>query len=80
MENEIQFVLKVLKNELLRKIKINFMVVFTSMVYTLFKNKFVSSSLRFSAVQWSHGYQSPLFRKLLMYFNVYMTGRFVLFL
>ena len=39
------------------KTKINFMVIFTSMVYTLFKSKFVSSHLRFSAVQWSWGHQ-----------------------
>ena len=50
-----------LKNESIKKIKINFMVIFTSMVYTLFKSsKLVSSSLRFSAVQWSHGHQESV--------------------
>ena len=49
--------MKELKNELSEKIKINLMGIFTSMVYTLLKNKFVSSPLIFSAVQWSHGHQ-----------------------
>ena len=40
-----------LKNELLKQIKINFMIIFKSMIYSLFKSKFVSSPLRFSAVQ-----------------------------
>ena len=63
MENEIQFVfrffvfMKELKNKLFKKIKINFMFFFISMVYTLLKRKFGSSPLRFSAVQWSDGYQ-----------------------
>ena len=35
--------MKELKNELLKNIKINFMVIFTSIVCTLFKSKFVSS-------------------------------------
>ena len=48
---------KKLKNELLKQIKINFMIIITSIVYTLFKNQFVSSPLRFSAVQWSRGHQ-----------------------
>ena len=39
-----------LKNELFKKTKINIMVIFTSMVYTLLKSKFVSRSLKFSAV------------------------------
>ena len=43
---------KKLKNELLNKIKNRLMVIFTSMVYTLFKNKLVSSSLKFSSVEW----------------------------
>ena len=46
-----------LQNELLKQIKINFMIIFTSMIYTLFKSKFVSSPLRFSAVQQSRGHQ-----------------------
>ena len=33
------------------------MVIFTSMAYTLFQSKFVSSLLRFSAVQRSRGHQ-----------------------
>ena len=44
--------MKRLKKELLKKIKINFTVIFTSMVYMLFKSKFVSSPTRFCAVQW----------------------------
>ena len=40
-----------LENELLKQIKINFMIVFTSMIYTLFKSMFVSSPLGLSAVQ-----------------------------
>ena len=40
-----------LKNELLKQIKINFMIIFTGMIYTLFKSKFVSGLLRFIAVQ-----------------------------
>ena len=44
---------KELKNELLKNIKINIMVIFSSIVCTLFKSKFVSSPRRFSAVQWS---------------------------
>ena len=43
--------MKELKNELLTQIKINFIIIFTSMIYTLFKSKFVSSLLRFPAVQ-----------------------------
>ena len=39
-----------LKNELLKQIKINFMIIFTSRIYTLFKSKFVSSPLRFSTL------------------------------
>ena len=42
---------KEFKNELLKQIKINFMILFTSMIYMLFKSKFVPSPLRFSAVQ-----------------------------
>ena len=45
--------IKELKNELLKNIKINIMVIFTSIVCTLFESKFVSSPPRFSAVQWS---------------------------
>ena len=62
MESKIQFFsffifMMELKNELLKKIKTNFMVIFRSMVYTLFKSKLASSPLRFSAVQWSRGHQ-----------------------
>ena len=64
-----------LKNESIKKIRINFMVIFTSMVYTLFKSsKLVSSPLRFSAVQWSHDTKNPLLRKQLIYFNVCIAG------
>ena len=42
--------MKELENELLKQIKVNFMIVFTSMIHTLFKSMFVSSPLRFSAV------------------------------
>ena len=35
--------MKKLKNELLKQIKINFMIIITSIVYTLFKSQFVSS-------------------------------------
>ena len=54
--NEIQFVfrfsifMKELKNELLNQIKIDFKIICAGMVYILFKSKFVSSPLRFSAV------------------------------
>ena len=44
------FILKELGNELVKNIKINFVVIFMSMVYTLFKSKFMSSPLRFFAV------------------------------
>ena len=47
---------KELKNELLKQITINFMIVFISILYNLFKSKFVSSPLRFSAVQGSRGH------------------------
>ena len=46
-----------LKNKLLKQIRINFMITVTSMIYMLFKSKFVSSPLTFSAVQWSCGHQ-----------------------
>ena len=55
--------MKELKNELLKNIKINFMVIFTSIVCTLFKSKFVSSPLRFSAVQWSREHQESAVQK-----------------
>ena len=49
--------MKKLKKELSKKIKINFILIFTSTIYTLFKSKFVSSPLKFSAVQWSLRHQ-----------------------
>ena len=49
--------MKKLKNELLEQIKINFMIIITSIVYMLFKSQFMSSSLRIPAVQWSRGHQ-----------------------
>ena len=61
LKNTVRFsffiLMKKLKNELLKQIKINFMIIITSIVYTLFKSQFVSSPLRFSAVQWSRGHQ-----------------------
>ena len=41
---------KKLKKQLLKKIKNKFMAIFTSLVYMLFKSKFGSNPLRFSAV------------------------------
>ena len=66
--------MKELKNELLKNININFMVIFTSIACTLFKSKFVSSRQRFSAVQRSRGHQESAVQKQLMYVNVYITG------
>ena len=66
--------MKKLKNELLKQIKINFMIIIASTVYTLFKSQFVSSPLGFSAVQWSRGHQESAVKKQLMYFNVYIAG------
>ena len=53
---------KELKNELLKQIKINFMIIFISLAYTLFKIKFVLSiPLRISTVHWSRRHQeSPV--------------------
>ena len=59
------FQFRELKNELIKKIKSNFMVVYTSMVCMLLTSKFVSNPLRLSAVQWW---------KQLMYFNVYILA------
>ena len=69
MENEIQLVsffifMKELKNELLKQIKINFMIIFTSIVCTLLKSKFVPGPLRLC-----NGHadtKNPLFRKQLI--------------
>ena len=62
--NKIQYsffiFMKKLKKELLKKIKINFMVIFTSIVYTVFRSKFVSSTLGFPAVQWSQRHQESV--------------------
>ena len=55
--------MKELKNELLKNININFMVIFTSIACMLFKSKFVSSPQRFSAVQWSRGRQESAVQK-----------------
>ena len=73
MEIEIQCVfyffifMKELKNELLKKIRINFMVIFTIM--------FLPSQLRSSVVAKNHpDAKNPLFRKQLMYFNVSITS------
>ena len=54
---------KEFKIELLKQIKINFMILFTSMIYMLFKSKFVPSPLRFSAVQQSRGHQKSAVQK-----------------
>ena len=43
--------------ELLKQIKINFMAIFSSIVYMLLKRKSVSSPRRFSALQWSRGHE-----------------------
>ena len=51
--------MKELKNELLKKINTNFMAVSTSMVYALFKIKFVSSPLSCPVVT-----QTPIIRCL----------------
>ena len=45
--------MKELKYQLIKKIKTNFMIIFISMIYTLFENEFMSSPLTFFAVQWS---------------------------
>ena len=50
------------------------MVIFTSIVCTLFKSKFVSSPQRFSAVQWSRRHQESVVQKTADLFNVYITG------
>ena len=63
-----------LKNELLKQIKINFMIIFTSRIYTLFKSKFVSSPLRFSTLHNHVDIKNLQLRKQLVYFNVYITG------
>ena len=63
MENEIQFIFRFSfswrnwKLKYLNNIKINFLIIVTSMVYPLFKSKFVSSPRKFSAVQGSRGHQ-----------------------
>ena len=46
-----------IENELLKNIKINVMVIFTSIIYMLFKSKFVSSPRTFSVVQLSRGHE-----------------------
>ena len=48
--------MKKLKSELLKQIKINFMIIITSMVYTLFKSQFLSSppeASRCAMVTWT---------------------------
>ena len=49
--------MKELENELVKQTKINFMIISTSLIYRLFKTKFVSSLLRFPSVQESHGHK-----------------------
>ena len=58
--------MKELKNELLKKDKINFMVIFTRMIYTLFKSKFMSNPFRFLLCNGYTDTKNLLFRKLLM--------------
>ena len=53
----------IFQNELLKNIKINFIVFFTSIICMLFKSKFVSSPRRFSAVQRSRGHQESAVQK-----------------
>ena len=67
--------MKELKKELLKNIKINFTFIFASMVYRLFKNKFVTMPLRISAVLYNghSNTKNLLIKKHLMYFNVYVT-------
>ena len=63
--------MKKMKNESLKQIKINFMIIITSVVYMLFKSQFVS---RFSAVNGHADTKNPLFKKQMMYFNVYILA------
>ena len=65
-----------LKNELLKQIKINFMII---IVYTLFKRQFVSSPLMFSAVNGHADTKNPLFKKQLMHFNIYILAATFIF-
>ena len=65
-----------MKNELLRTIKINFMLIFASMVYTLFKSKFVWSPLDFRVHNGHVNTKNVLFRKQMMHFNAYITGSY----
>ena len=66
--------MKGFKNKLPKQFKVNFMIIFTSMAYMLFKKEFVSSLLRFFAVQWSRGHQEPAVSKQQMYFKFYIIG------
>ena len=43
---------------IVKQTKINFMIISTSLIYRLFKTKFVSSLLRFPSVQESHGHKA----------------------
>ena len=75
------FILKELGNELIKNIKINFVVIFTSMVYTLFKSKFMSSPLRFFAVNGYTDIKNLLFKSwfILIFILLAATFIFVLF-
>ena len=66
--------MKKLKDELLKQIKISLMIIITSMVYTWFKSQFVSSLWGFLLCNGHADTKNSLFRKQLMYFNVYITG------
>ena len=62
-----------------KKIKINLMVIFTSVVYMLLKSKFGSSLLRFFAVQCCSDTKNLVFRKQLMYLMfLLLTATFIL--
>ena len=64
--------MKELKNELLKQIKINFLIIITSVFHN---SKFVSSPLRFSCcLIVMRTPINPLFIKRLTYFNVYIAG------
>ena len=58
------------------------MFIFLSMIYKLFKCKFASSLLMFSAYNGDADNNNALFGKQMIYFNIYITGSYfhVLFL
>ena len=66
--------MKKLKIELLKQVKIDFMIIITSMVYTLFKSQFLSSPWGFPLCNSLADTKKSLFRKQPMYFNGYIAG------